>query len=151
MHPPTYSLAFMWQTHCLLLYLLLQSWRFSYPSTTSSTHLFVWLHTPHKAHLKEILSSVRIITIRLTSFGQWFQLWELGIIWFCTSQIADFQEAFKLQICALYLIFLFIRVWMDKKFMQIISLNDYHCNLVLCICLLWLKFYATCSKRLSNV
>jgi hypothetical protein len=48
-------------------------------------------------------------------------------------KLHTFKRPFKLEICALYLMVLFIRVWMDKNFMQIISLNDYHCNLVLCI------------------
>lgn len=55
---------------------------------------------------KKYYGSVRITMIRLTSFGQWSQLWELGIIWFCTSQIAHFQKAFKLESCALYSILL---------------------------------------------
>jgi hypothetical protein len=74
------------------------------------------LHTRHT--WKEILSSVseNYHTIRLTSFGQWSQLWELGIIWFSVlHKLHHFQEAFKLELCTSYLIFSFIRVWMDKK------------------------------------
>jgi hypothetical protein len=48
-------------------------------------------------------------------------------------KISHFQEAFKLEIWCFILDFAFIIVWMDEKFMQVTSLYDYHCNLLLCI------------------
>lgn len=113
------------------------------PSTTSSTHLFVWLHTPHKAHLKEILLPVRITTIRLMSFGQWSQLSELGIIWFCTSQSTRFEEVFKLEICALYLILLSSEFgWMKN------SCKSHLYTITIAICFYVLSFVINFCMRL---
>jgi len=41
------------------------------------------LHTRHT--WKKYYRQWELPQIRLTSYGQWSQLWELGIIWFCTS------------------------------------------------------------------